>query len=196
MLYGGYESKYLLDYVLFEMKNYERSVGLLFGSFNPIHNGHLQIAEYALRQLSNIYPNSTTEIWFVLTPASPYKINKSIIAEHRLRMLQIALNPYPYFTAEDIEMGLPSPQYTARTLKAIEEKNRNNNYALVMGGDVEKTIHTWKDYDSFKDIPKIVKSRASSSPSSTKVRKLLPNTNKVPLPPQVLSYIRKHQLFL
>ncbi|MBO4739221.1 MAG: nicotinate-nicotinamide nucleotide adenylyltransferase, partial [Bacteroidales bacterium] len=105
-------------------------IGLYFGSFNPIHNGHLAIAQY-------MYTNyNFDEIWFVISPNSPFKQGKDMLnANIRLQLVQIAIENIPFLKASDIEFDMPIPSYTYRTLRKIRKLYPNNQYSIIMGGD-------------------------------------------------------------
>lgn len=89
-------------------------IGLYFGSFNPVHNGHLMLAQWIL---NNGYVD---EIWFVVSPQNPFKVNKELMpGELRLKMLQLSAENDPRMHACDIELSLPTPSYTINTLRAL-----------------------------------------------------------------------------
>ena len=118
-------------------------VGLFFGTFNPIHIGHLIIANYMV-EFSDL-----DEVWFVVTPLSPFKQKKSLLNNHhRLALANIAVETYPKLKTSDIEFKLPQPNYTINTLVHIEEKYPNNKFCLIMGEDNLKGFHKWKNYET------------------------------------------------
>ena len=93
-------------------------VSLFFGSFNPVHNGHLNIANF----MYNHYP--IDEIWFVLSPLNPLKNAKDLLPEHqRLQLLKAGIQPYSYFKASTLEFELPKPSYTYYSLREFEKRN-------------------------------------------------------------------------
>ena len=116
-------------------------IGLYFGSFNPIHNGHLAIAQY-------MYTNyNFDEIWFVISPNSPFKQGKDMLnANIRLQLVQIAIENIPFLKASDIEFDMPIPSYTYRTLRKIRKLYPNNQYSIIMGGDNIDSFQLWKNY--------------------------------------------------
>ena len=120
----------------------KKTVGLYFGTFNPIHSGHLIIANY-LVEFSEL-----DEVWMVVTPHNPFK-NKSSLLEnhHRLEMVYKACEDYPKLKPSDIEFGLPQPNYTLTTLIQLEEKYPDLEFALIMGEDNLKSFHKWKNYE-------------------------------------------------
>jgi len=115
-------------------------VGLFFGSFNPIHVGHLTLANYLVEY------TALEQVWLVVTPHNPHKKKSSLLEDHhRLAMVRIALEEYPKLKASDIEFGLPQPNYTVNTLAYLEEQYPDNEFALIMGEDNLKTFHKWKN---------------------------------------------------
>ena len=118
-------------------------VGLFFGTFNPIHIGHMIIANYIV-EFSDL-----DEVWFVITPQSPFKQKASMLSDHhRLAIANIAVENYPKLKTSDIEFNLPQPNYTINTLAYIEEKFSNNQFCLIMGEDNLKGFHKWKNYET------------------------------------------------
>jgi len=117
-------------------------VGLFFGTFNPIHIGHLIIANY-MAEFSDL-----DEVWFVVTPLSPFKKKNSLLDNHhRLAIVNIAIENYPKLKTSAIEFKLPQPNYTINTLVHLEEKHPNNQFCLIMGEDNLKGFHKWKNYE-------------------------------------------------
>ena len=113
--------------------------GLYFGSFNPIHIGHMAIANFMI-EFSEL-----EQLWFVVSPHNPLKEKKTLLKEyHRLEMVQLAVEDDDRFRASDIEFKLPTPSYTIDTLVYLEEKNPGHEFQLVMGADGLRTFHKWK----------------------------------------------------
>lgn len=113
--------------------------GLYFGSFNPIHIGHMAIANFMI-EFSDL-----EQLWFVVSPQNPLKEKKSLLKDyHRLEMVHLAVEKDDRFKASDIEFRLPTPSYTIDTLAYLEEKNPNREFQLVMGADGIRTFHKWK----------------------------------------------------
>ncbi|MFH0757413.1 MAG: nicotinate (nicotinamide) nucleotide adenylyltransferase [Bacteroidota bacterium] len=113
--------------------------GLYFGSFNPVHIGHLAIANYMI-EFSDL-----EQLWFVVSPHNPLKEKKSLLKDyHRLEMVRLAIEDDDRFRATDIEFKLPTPSYTIDTLTYLEEKHPEREFQLVMGADGLRTFHKWK----------------------------------------------------
>lgn len=122
--------------------SYNKEIGLYFGSFNPIHHGHLMIANYFLCFVP------LDEVWFVVSPQNPHK-DKMILADeyHRLEMVNLAINDFEKFKAIDIEFNMPKPSYTIDTLVRLREKYPRNQFSLIMGSDNIITFHKWKNHE-------------------------------------------------
>ncbi|MFV0531661.1 MAG: nicotinate (nicotinamide) nucleotide adenylyltransferase [Flavobacteriales bacterium] len=117
-------------------------IGLFFGSFNPIHIGHLVIANHMVEF------TGLDEVWFVVSPHNPHKQKKSLLGDyHRLEMVRIAIEDYYKLRASDIEFSLSQPSYTIDTLTYINEKYPKHDFFLIMGMDNLETFHKWKNYE-------------------------------------------------
>ncbi|MCT4629731.1 nicotinate (nicotinamide) nucleotide adenylyltransferase [Winogradskyella sp.] len=117
-------------------------IGLYFGTFNPIHIGHLTIANH-LAEHSDL-----DQIWFVVTPQSPFKKKSSLLDNRqRFEMVYLATEDYDKLKPSDIEFGLKQPNYTIDTLTYLEEKYPKHEFALIMGEDNLKSFHKWKNYE-------------------------------------------------
>nr|WP_298793205.1 nicotinate (nicotinamide) nucleotide adenylyltransferase [uncultured Allomuricauda sp.] len=121
-----------------------KQVGLYFGTFNPIHIGHLAIANHMV-EFSNL-----DEVWFVITPQSPFKTKQSLLDNHhRYQMVFEALQDYPKLKSSKIEFNLPQPNYTINTLVHLDEEYGNEyQFSLIMGEDNLKSFHKWKNYEN------------------------------------------------
>ncbi|PCI03505.1 MAG: nicotinic acid mononucleotide adenylyltransferase [Flavobacteriaceae bacterium] len=183
-------------------------IGLYFGSFNPIHIGHIIIANHMVEH------SDLDEIWMVVTPHNPHKKKASLLANHhRLTMVEIALEDYEKINSSSIEFNLPQPSYTVNTLAHLNEKHPKTDFCLIMGEDNLKSLHRWKNYEvilanyhvyvyprmgegavehEFKNHPKIHKVDAPIVQiSSTSIRKSIADKkNILPLvTPNVWKYI-------
>ena len=117
-------------------------IGLYFGTFNPIHVGHLTIANYMVEY------SDLDQVWFVVTPHSPFKKKSTLLDNnHRYQMVDRAVEEYPNLRTSDIEFNLPQPNYTIDTLTYLEEKYPDYEFALIMGEDNLKSFHKWKNYE-------------------------------------------------
>lgn len=117
-------------------------IGLYFGTFNPIHVGHLVIANH-MAEFSDL-----DQVWFVVTPHSPFKKKSTLLDNHhRFEMVYRATQDYPHLKPSDIEFHLPQPNYTINTLIHLEEKYPDYNFCLIMGEDNLKGFHKWKNYE-------------------------------------------------
>jgi nicotinate-nucleotide adenylyltransferase len=120
----------------------KKRIGLYFGTFNPIHVGHLIIANYMV-EFSDL-----DEVWMVVTPHNPHKKKSSLLDDnHRLTMVRIALEDYPKLKASNVEFDLEQPNYTVNTLIHLEENYPDFTFCLIMGEDNLKSFHKWKNYE-------------------------------------------------
>lgn len=183
-------------------------VGLYFGTFNPIHIGHLAIANH-MAEYSNL-----DAIWMVVTPHNPFKKKSSLLDNnHRYEMVNIATEEYPKIKASNIEFNLPQPNYTVNTLAYLQEKYPTYEFCLIMGEDNLKSFHKWKNYEvildnhdlyvyprisegivehRFTDHPKIHRVAAPIMEiSSTFIRKAIKDKKNIRplLPEQVWKYV-------
>jgi nicotinate-nucleotide adenylyltransferase len=116
-------------------------VGLYFGSFNPIHHGHLLIAIYVLQH------TPVDQVWFVVTPQNPLKKSSTLLNEyHRLHLVKLAIEGEPDLKASDIEFKLPRPSYTVDTLAYLQEKYPAHEFSIIMGSDSFQNLAKWKNY--------------------------------------------------
>jgi nicotinate-nucleotide adenylyltransferase len=128
-----------------------KRVGLFFGSFNPIHNGHLILAEMILEKAS------LDECWFVLSPHNPHKKKSSLLDQnHRLFLLQEALENHPNLKINTIEFKLPQPNYTFNTLVHLKEKYSEVDFYLIMGMDNLENFLQWKNPEEILDTANIL----------------------------------------
>lgn len=185
-----------------------KKIGLYFGSFNPIHIGHLVIANHLVEY------SDLDEIWLVVSPHNPFKKKKTLLEDHhRLELVRRACEGYEKLYPCDIEFKLPQPSYTVNTLVHLKEKYPDFEFCLLMGEDNLNTFHKWKNYEvilenhqiyvypriannghenQFTNHPKIIHVEAPIMQiSSTLIRKAISeNKNTKPsLPDEVWKYI-------
>jgi nicotinate-nucleotide adenylyltransferase len=128
-------------------KNMKNKTGLFFGSFNPIHNGHLMIASYMVEY------TDLKEVWFIVSPHNPLKEKSTLLADHhRLAMANIAVEDDPRFRASNIEFHLPQPSYTIDTLTYLSEKYPDKEFVLIAGSDNLPSFHKWKNYEQLLEL--------------------------------------------
>jgi nicotinate-nucleotide adenylyltransferase len=122
------------------------NVGLYFGSFNPIHHGHLIIANYIIQ-------NATLDqVWFIVSPQNPLKSSKGLLNQyHRLFLIQIAIEEEKNLKVSNIEFGLSTPSYTVNTLIHLNEKYPEHKFSVIMGSDSFENITRWKNYKYILD---------------------------------------------
>jgi len=125
-------------------------IGLYFGSFNPIHIGHLIIANQLVEN------SDLDQIWFVVTPHNPFKKKSTLLDNYqRLEMVYLATKDYDTLKESDIEFNLPQPNYTVNTLVHLTEKYPKHEFALIMGEDNLKSFHKWKNYQTILEYHSI-----------------------------------------
>lgn len=124
--------------------------GLFFGSFNPVHVGHMIIASHMLEY------TELEEVWMVVSPQSPFKEKKSLAPDYdRLHLVKEAIGDHPHLKASNIEFNLPQPSYTVDTLTYLKEKYPSKAFSLIMGGDNLASFHKWKNYEQILEHHKI-----------------------------------------
>lgn len=188
-------------------------IGLYFGTFNPIHIGHLIIANHMAEH------SDLDQIWLVVTPHNPHKQKNTLLDDyHRLHMVHLATEDFPKIKPSDIEFKLPQPNYTINTLVHFQEKHPEYEFSLIMGEDNLNSFHKWKNYEAilqhhhiyvyprlhtgeintqFDNHPKIHKINAPVVELSSTfiLENIKKNKNIVPmLPHKVWEYV-EHNLF-
>jgi nicotinate-nucleotide adenylyltransferase len=127
---------------VFLQKGKTLKVALFFGSFNPVHIGHLAIANYVVTF------TEFKNLWFVVSPHNPLKKKESLLDGYlRSDLLHTAIGNYDQFKINNIEFSMPQPSFTIDTLTALSEKYPQNKFALLMGADNLKSLHKWKNYE-------------------------------------------------
>ena len=189
-------------------------IGLYFGTFNPIHVGHLIIANHMAEH------SDLEQIWMVVTPQNPHKQKNTLLDDYqRLHLVNLATEDYPKIKPSDIEFKLPQPNYTVNTLAHLLEKYPQHVFSLIMGEDNLKSFHKWKNYDyilqhhdiyiyprvsegddnsEFKNHPRIHKIDAPIVEiSSTFIRENIKNKKNIRplLPHNVWEYVDHNNLY-
>lgn len=132
------------------MKQKSKTVGLYFGSFNPIHTGHLIVAQYMIEN------TDIDTLWFVVSRLNPLKTPSGLLEdEKRLELVRLATEDNPLAEPCDVEFSLPSPSYTVDTLAELEKRYPDTEFCLIMGQDNINTFHLWKDYRSILSFHRI-----------------------------------------
>ncbi|MAO46703.1 MAG: nicotinic acid mononucleotide adenylyltransferase [Crocinitomicaceae bacterium] len=136
-------------------------VGLYFGSFNPIHLGHLVIANHMVNR------GDLDEVWMVVTPTSPFKLDDELIPEQqRLQMVRLAVAENPSIFASDVEFHLPRPNFTSNTLRHLRSENPEMKFSVIIGEDNFDNFHRWEGYEEIISNHRIlVYPRRVSSPT-------------------------------
>ena len=191
----------------------KKKVGLYFGTFNPVHIGHIIIANFMV-EFSDL-----DEVWLVVTPHNPFKKKSSLLDNHhRLEMVYLACEEYEKLKPCDVEFRLPQPNYTVTTLLKLEEDHPGMDFSLIMGEDNLKSFHKWKNFevilerhkvyvyprisvgvpDKFTDDPAIIRIEAPVIEiSSTFIRQAIREGKNVTtmLPPKVWEYIDRMNFY-
>lgn len=117
-------------------------IGLFFGSFNPVHIGHMALANYMLSF------TGMEQVWFVVSPQNPLKTKNQLLDQnHRLMLVNAAIDDHPKMRSSNIEFGLPQPSYTINTLVHLKEKYPQHAFSLIMGQDNLQSFRKWKNYE-------------------------------------------------
>ena len=190
-----------------------KNIGLLFGSFNPIHNGHITLATFILKH------KPLDEIWFVVSPLSPFKKSKILLDKNdRLDMVKVAIKPFKKFFVSDIEFKMKTPNYTIDTLYEIKKKYPEDSFSLIIGEDNLENFKNWKDSNLIIENFKIYvypRNFSKSKPnlnfntlykinapkiniSSTDIREFIKKNEDIDglLSPEVLDQIKKKKFYL
>lgn len=192
--------------------NKQKKTGLFFGSFNPIHIGHMIIANYFVEY------TDLDKVWFVVSPQNPLKEKKSLLDDyHRLALARIAVEDDFRFWVSNMEFHMPKPSYTIDTLTWLGEKYPDKEFVLLVGSDQLPNFHKWKNADVLLELyemyvyarPGYVSNAFDGNPnvkifvppqmeiSSTFIRKSIKNGKdmRYMLPPKVWEYIREMHFY-
>ncbi len=189
-----------------------KKVGLFFGSFNPVHTGHLAIAEYMVEY------TDLNQLWFIVSPQNPLKGKKSLLADHhRWALVNLAVENDARFRAIDIEFKMPRPSYTIDTLTRLSEKYPDYEFVLISGTDIFGSLHKWKNHEQilknysfyvyarpnyemgiYKDHPRIkIFDAPQMEISSSFIRKSIKEKKQIQyyLPPGLYDYIKEMHFY-
>jgi nicotinate-nucleotide adenylyltransferase len=186
------------------------AIGLFFGSFNPVHIGHLLLATY-IKEAAKF-----DEIWFIVSPQNPFKATTELANENdRYKMVQLAIKNTNYFKASDIEFNLPKPSYTHHTIKQLKQQFPTHQFSLIIGSDNINKFDEWKEADWIKKNIEIVvynRTTTQSNPisdfkvytlplldiSSTEIRQRIRNKQAIQyfITEDVEHFIKFHKLYL
>lgn len=123
-------------------------IACLFGSFNPVHYGHIHLAETVLNE------TTADEVWFVISPQNPFKVKYNLVDENlRKEMVELMIEDNPKLKSCDIEFDLPRPSYTHNTIEALKEKYVDYEFELIIGSDALNQIKKWKNYEDIVKTP-------------------------------------------
>ena len=187
-------------------------IGLYFGSFNPVHVGHMIIANYMVNY------SDMDALWMVLSPHNPLKKKSTLANDYdRLHLLNLAIGDHDKIRSSDIEFKLPKPSYTIDTMTYLEEKYPDKEFALIMGGDNLATFHKWKNYELLlekyqiyiykrpnNELNELVEHKSITvceAPlleiSSSKIRKMIKEKKSIRylVPDKVYEYLRDYPVY-
>ena len=161
-------------------------IGLFFGSFNPVHIGHMIIANFMHTQ------TDLDKVWMVVSPQNPHKPKKSLARDYdRLHLVRLAIEDNIGLQASNIEFDLPQPSYTIDTLTYLKERHQDKDFVLIMGGDNLATLHKWKNYELILENHEIYVYKRPQYDLGNLVDHPKVKTFEAPLMDISASYIRK-----
>ncbi len=173
--------------ILAPKTNLQLKVGLYFGSYNPIHIGHLAIANYMVEY------TDIDQLWFVVTPQNPHKKKANLLNDYqRLEMVHRAVEGDDRLRASNIEFQLPKPSYTVNTLAYLKDQHPNNHFVILIGSDNLENFHKWKNYESIiENFGVIVYPRPDFDRSKVHIEKNITIAEGAPQMEISSSFIRK-----
>jgi len=152
-------------------------IGLYFGTFNPIHIGHLIIANHMAEH------SDLQQIWMVVTPHNPLKQKNTLLDDRqRFHMVRLATEDFPKIKPSDIEFQLPQPNYTVHTLAHLKDKFPQHEFSLIMGEDNLNSLHKWKNYEYILENYDIYIYPRITSEVATKIQDFGPRIHKIDAP--------------
>lgn len=177
----------LVTDILSPKTNLQLKVGLYFGSYNPIHIGHMAIANYLVEY------TDIDQLWFVVSPQNPHKKKMNLLDDYqRLEMVHRAVEGDDRLRASNIEFSLPRPSFTADTLAYLSDQHPNYHFEILMGSDNLENFHKWKNYETISEnFGVIVYPRPGFDKSKVKTYKNIRVTEDAPLMEISSSFIRK-----
>lgn len=159
-----------------------KRIGVLGGSFDPVHNGHLSIAKSFLQS------DLIDELWILLTPNPPHKTDQALADySHRLAMLRIAFEDFKNVRISDIEAHLPQPSYTIQTLKYLKQKYHDCEFYLCIGGDSLRDFTDWKNWEEIITLSELIVAQRPATKNSIPDNKLLGKIHFVDHEPVAIS---------
>jgi nicotinate-nucleotide adenylyltransferase len=169
------------------------NIGLYFGTYNPIHVGHLIIANHMVDY------TELDQIWLVVSPQNPFKTKATLLEDyHRLALVNIAVEGNDKLKSSNIEFDLPKPSYTIDTLTYIKEKHPEHNFSIIMGEDNLRSFHKWKNYDQILEnynvfvYPRVIAGNEDShTPTALKNHPKINIAKDAPLMKISASFVRK-----
>ena len=173
--------------ILAPKTNLQLTIGLYFGSYNPVHIGHLAIANYMVEY------TDIDQLWFVVSPHNPLKKKNNLLADYqRLELVHRAIDDDGRFRASNIEFSLPKPSYTVDTLAYLKDQYPNYHFKILMGSDNLESFHKWKNYEVIlEEFGVIVYPRPGFDPDNVQVEKNITIAMGAPLMEVSSSFIRK-----
>jgi len=163
----------LVEDILASPTKLSLKIGLYFGSYNPIHIGHLAIANYMVEY------TDIDQLWFVVSPQNPFKKKANLLDDyHRLELVNRAVENDDRLRASNIEFSLPKPSYTVDTLAYLKDQHSNYHFQILMGSDNLESFHKWKNYETIvENYGVIVYPRPGFDKSKVQFHKNMPKVH-------------------
>ena len=176
----------LVTDILAPKTNLKLKIGLYFGTYNPIHIGHLAIANYMVEF------TAIDQLWFVVSPQNPHKEKKNLLDDYqRLEMVHRAVEGDDRMRASNIEFNLPKPSYTVETLAYLKDQHPNYDFVILMGSDNLESFHKWKNYETIlENYGVVVYPRPGFDRTKVEVHKNITIAEDAPLMEISASFIR------
>jgi len=173
------------------------NIGLYFGTYNPIHVGHLIIANHMVDY------TELDQVWLVVSPQNPFKTKATLLEDyHRLALVNIAIEGNKKLKASNIEFDLPKPSYTIDTLTFIKEKHPEHSFSIIMGEDNLRSFHKWKNYEQILEnhnvfvYPRVLTEQEdSSTPAALKNHSKITIAKDAPLMKISASFVKEMHFY-